>query len=67
MMAAEFCYFLPLLLDCTAIDDLEGSAKRWSPGLVNFVTALAYQFCLAWPAALMHPGDHLSAELCRYV
>ena len=24
---------------------LQGSAKRWSLGLVNFVTALAYHFC----------------------
>ena len=41
------------------------SAKRRTPGLVNFVTALAYHFCLALPAALTQPGDHLFAELCR--
>ena len=37
---------------------LQGSAKRWFPGLVNFVTAVAYHFCLALPAAFT-PGDHL--------
>ena len=25
----------------------KGSAKKWSPGLANFVTALVYYFCLA--------------------
>ena len=29
------------------------------PGLENFVTALAYHFCLALPAAFTRPGDHL--------
>ena len=46
-----FCKFL------TNFDSLLllGSAIRWSPGLVNFVTALAYHFCLAMPAAFMQP------------
>ena len=52
--------------DQTAADRGEsGSAKRRSPGLVNFVTALAYHFCLALPAAFTQPGDHLLAEPCR--
>ena len=38
---------------------LQGSTKRWSPGLVNFVAVLAYYFCLALPAAFTQPGDHL--------
>ena len=43
---------------------VQGSAKRRSPGLVNYVAAVVYQFCLALPAAFMQPGDHLLAELC---
>ena len=27
--------------------DVQGSAKRGCPGLVNFVAAVAYHFCLA--------------------
>ena len=42
----------------------QGSARRRCPGLVNFVTALAYHFCLALPAAFTQPGDHLLAEPC---
>ena len=29
---------------------VQGSAKRRAPGLVNFIPALAYHFCLALPA-----------------
>ena len=32
--------------------------------MVNFVTALAYHFCLALPTAFTQPGAHLSAEPC---
>ena len=35
---------------------VQGSAKRRSPGLVTFVTALAYHFCPALPAAFTQPG-----------
>ena len=42
--------------------DLQGSAKRQSTGLVKFVTALAYHFCPALPAAFWQPGDHLLTE-----
>ena len=44
---------------------VQGLAKRWSPGLVNFVPALAYHFCLVLPAAFTQPGAHLLAEPCR--
>ena len=44
--------------------EIQGSAKRRSPGLVHFVTALAYHCCLAWPAAFTQPGAHLLAEPC---
>ena len=44
---------------------IQGSAKRRSPGLVNFVTALAYYICLALPAAYTQPADRLLAEPCR--
>ena len=40
-------------------------AKRRSQGLVNFVIALAYHFCLALSAAFTQPGDHLLAEPCE--
>ena len=40
-----------------------GSAMRQSPGLVNFVTAVAY-FCLDLPAVFTKPWDHLSAKPC---
>ena len=36
--------------------------KRWARGLVNFVIAFAYHFCLALPAAFTKPGARLSAE-----
>ena len=42
--------------------NIQGSAKRGSPGLVNFVPALAYHFCLSLPAALTLPGARLLAE-----
>ena len=41
---------------------LQGSAKRLWQGLVNFVTALAYHFCLALPAAFTQPGQSLLAD-----
>ena len=39
--------------------NIQGSAKRRSPGLVNFVTAVAYIFCLALPSAFTQPENHL--------
>ena len=52
-------------LSWVKIDKSTGSAKRWFPGLVNFVTALAYHSCLALPAAFTQPRDHLLAEPCK--
>ena len=43
---------------------VQGSAKRRSPGLVNFVAAVAYHCCLALPAGFMQPGTLLLAEHC---
>ena len=34
----------------------QGSTNRRAPGLVNFVPALAYLFCLNLPAAFTQPG-----------
>ena len=36
--------------------EVQGSAKRHSTGLVNLVAALAYHFCLAFPAAFTNMG-----------
>ena len=36
--------------------NLQGSAKRLRPGLVNVVPAVAYHFCLSLPAAFTQPG-----------
>ena len=41
-----------------------GSAERWSLGLVNIVTALAYHFCLALSAKFTQSGEHLLAKPC---
>lgn len=44
---------------------VQGSANRRSPGLENFVKALAYHFCLIFTAAYTQRGDQLLAEPCR--
>ena len=49
---------------CTQSSTLQGPAKTRSPGLVNFIIALAYHFCLALPAAFTQPRYHLLAEPC---
>ena len=41
---------------------IQGSAKRRSPGLVNFVAAVAYHFCLALPVAITQPSARLLAD-----
>ena len=46
------------------IQPVQGSTKRRSPGLVNFVAALAYRFCLALPVAFTQPGDQLLVVPC---
>ena len=42
---------------------IQGLAKRWSPGLVNFVPAVAYHFYLALPVAFTQPGDHQTSPV----
>ena len=37
------------------------------PGLVNFVPAVAYHFCLNLPAAFSQPGNGLIAQPCKFV
>ena len=39
-------------------------AKFGAPGLVNFITAVAYHFCLSLPAAFTQPGALTLADLC---
>ena len=41
-----------------------GLAKRRSLSFVNFVTALAYHFCLALAATFTQPGGHFLAKPC---
>ena len=43
---------------------VQSSAKRLWPGLVNFVTAVAYHFCLSLPTAFTQPGRSPLAEPC---
>ena len=46
-------------------NDIQGSTNRWAPGLVNFVPALAYHFCLNLPTAFTQPGARLLVEPCK--
>ena len=43
---------------------LQGSAKRRSPGWVNFVAAAAYHFCLILLAAFSQPDRSFLAKPC---
>ena len=43
---------------------IQGSTNRRAPGLVNFVPALAYHFCLNLSAAFTQPGARLLVEPC---
>ena len=54
---AEIVFIDSFSCSIISVSIVQGSAKRRFPGLVNFVTALAYDFCLALPAAFT--GDHL--------
>ena len=47
--------------------DLQGSAKRQSQGLVNFVGAVACHFCLALPVAFTQPRARLLAVPCSKI
>ena len=44
--------------------DVKGSTNRRALGLVNFVPALPYHFCLKLPAAFTQPGARLLVEPC---
>ena len=35
-----------------------------APGLVNFISIVAYRFCPSWPAALARSGASTLADLC---
>ena len=41
---------------------IQGSANRWTPGLVKYVAANAYHFYLNLPASFTQPGDHFLAS-----
>ena len=43
---------------------LQRLAEVSAPGFVNFITAVAYHFCLNLPVAFTQPGPHLLAESC---
>ena len=43
---------------------VQGSAKWQSPALVDFVTALSYYLCLAFPAVFTQPEDYILAKHC---
>ena len=43
---------------------VQGSPKECFPGLVNFVTAVAYHFCLNLPRAFSQPGKHSFGDPC---
>ena len=45
---------------------IKGSINRRAPGIVNFVLALAYHFCLNLPAAFTQPGARLLVEHCTH-
>ena len=47
--------------------NIQGSTNRRALGLVNFVPALAYHFCLNLPAAFTQPGARILVEPCTSV
>ena len=58
--------FAPMKQARRTLQQVQGSVNRRSPGLVNYVPALAYHLCLDLPAAFTQPGDHLLAEPCIF-
>ena len=44
--------------------NIQGSTRRRALGLVNFVPALAFRFCLNLPAEFAQPWAHLLVEPC---
>ena len=62
----RFCLGKESVRSKNVIGYMESSpAKRRCPGLMNFVSAIAYHFCLALPAAFTQPGVHLLSHPCR--
>ena len=62
-------YFSLFLCMCPyAIKRVDVHVQWWAealfPGLVNFVPAVAYQFCLNMPATFSQPGNGNSAHPC---
>ena len=49
------------------LTELQGSANPRAPGLVNFVPAVAYHFCLNLPEKFSQPGVHGLADPCMYL
>ena len=45
---------------------IQGATIRLSPGLVNFVSAVAYLFCLNLPAVFSQPGNGLTKIPCNH-
>ena len=43
----------------------QGAPKECFPGLVNFVSAVAYHLCLNLPRAFSQPGKHSFGDPCR--
>ena len=43
---------------------IQRSAKVGAPGLVNFITAVAYHICPSLPAIFTQPGASTLADLC---
>ena len=44
---------------------VQRSAKVCAPGLVNFIPAVGYHFCLNLTAGFMQPGASTLADLCN--
>ena len=49
--------------ECNQLLIMLKSAKFGAPGLVNFVSAVAYHLCPSLPAALTQPGASTLADL----
>ena len=57
-IAVACCWFVYTLLI------IQGISTRPFPGLVNFVPAVAYLFCLNLPAAFLQPANSLVELPC---
>ena len=65
---AEAVFFTFLCMCPYAIKRVDVHVQWWAealfPGLVNFVPAVAYQFCLNMPATFSQPGNGNLAQPC---